>query len=170
MLMPALLGAHAVLLAASTAVSASRLEAARLLYPAAMQAHGAWDDLKFLIGDWTAENGEFSLRPDLDGRILVRRNRSTAKGARHEDLMVIYPAAANAPLRAIFWDNEDHVIQYKVTADGKSAVFVSEGDGSGPRYRLTYTSTGPAAISIQFEVAPPGKDFQVYLQAPARRR
>ena len=141
------------------------------LAAALLASSGQWDNLKFLIGDWTAESGAFSLRPDLDGKILVRKNRSTAKGAVHEDLMVIYsgPGAGNAGLRAIFWDNEDHVIQYKVTADGKQAVFVSDGE-QGPRYRLTYTSTAPAAISIKFEVAPPGKDFQVYLQAPARRQ
>ena len=139
------------------------------LAAALLASSGQWDNLKFLIGDWTAESGAFNLRPDLDGRILLRKNRSTAKGAVHEDLMVIYRGAGNAGLRAIFWDNEDHVIQYKVTADGKQAVFVSDGD-QGPRYRLTYTSTGPAAILIKFEVAPPGKEFQVYLQAPARRR
>ena len=92
------------------------------------------------------------------------------KGPVHEDLMVIYPAAENAPLRAIFWDNEGHVIPYQITADGKQAVLLSDANAPGPRYRLTYTAMGPRAIEIKFEVAPPGKDFQVYLQAPAHRR
>jgi hypothetical protein len=140
------------------------------LAAALLASSGQWDSLKFLMGDWTAEGGSFSLRPELGGKILVRTNHSETKGAVHEDLMVIYPATSNATLRASYWDNEGHIINYTITADGKRAVFLSDGDAAGPRYRLSYENTGPGAIRIQFEVAPPAKDFQTYLQSSARRR
>ena len=107
-----------------------------------------------------ADGGGFSLRPELGGKVLVRRNLSGA----HEDLMVIDPDGAD------YWDNEGHVIHYTVTADGKSAVFLSKEDAPGPRYRLTYVSTGADTVSIKFEIAPPGKPFQLYLEGKARRK
>jgi hypothetical protein len=139
------------------------------LAAAMLASSGQWDGLKFLIGDWSAQDGAFSLNQELNGRILVRKNHSTAKGNVHDDLMVIYRDSANDSIRATFWDNEGHVIQYKVTANGNSAVFQSDASAPGPQYRLTYENKGPAQISIRFEVAPPGKDFQIYLHATANR-
>lgn len=120
----------------------------------------SWDSLRFLQGDWVAEGASFSLRPELGGKILVRHNKTGA----HEDLMVIQGNHAD------YWDNEGHVIRYTVTADGKSAVFLSEGDAAGPRYRLTYILTAADTVSIKFEIAPPGKPFQKYLEGNARRK
>ena len=71
---------------------------------------------------------------------------------------------------ADYWDNEGHVIHYKIAADGKSAVFVSPEDAAGPRYRLTYVLTAANTVSIKFEIAPPGKPFQTYLEGKARRK
>ena len=140
------------------------------LAAAMLASPGPWDNLKFLEGDWVAEGGSFTFHQELESKILVRKNRAETKGAVHEDLMVVYPAAGNAPLRAIYWDNEGHIIHYTIKADGKQAVFLSEGDASGPRYRLTYENTGPGKVDIKFEVAPPGKEFQMYLQGSARRK
>ena len=134
--------------------------AALLLMLALCLRADSWDSLKFLEGEWTAEGGGFRFKQELGGKVLVRRNKSGT----HEDLMVI---AGN---HADYWDNEGHVIHYNWTADGKSAVFLSEGDAAGPRYRLTYTSTGADSVSIRFEIAPPGKGFQKYLEGAARRK
>src|SRR5712692_4440664 len=63
-----------------------------------------WGPLQFLVGQWTGEgggepgqgSGSFSFTPDLQGKILVRKNvaeypPSKEKPAyRHDDLMVIY--------------------------------------------------------------------------------
>ena len=117
------------------------------------------DALKWLEGEWTAEGGQFDFRRELNGKILVRHN----KQATHEDLMVIQNNHAD------YWDNEGHVIRYKLTAGDKSAVFVSENE-SGMRYRLTYKSTAPGKVSITFEMAPPGKDFQTYLKGDAQKK
>jgi hypothetical protein len=135
------------------------------LFAALLAPASTLDSLRFLQGDWIAEGGSFSLQPELDGKILVRRNHSQPAGAKaHEDLMVIHPGGAD------YWDNEGHVIHYAVTADGKSAVFLSREDGAGPRFRLTYVSTGANTVSIKFEVAPPGKPFQTYLEGKAQRK
>jgi hypothetical protein len=119
-----------------------------------------FESLRFLQGEWVAEGGGFSLKPELGGKILVRRNKSGT----HEDLMVIQGGHAD------YWDNEGLVIRYGVTADGKSAVLLSEGDAASPRYRLTYTLTATDTVSIKFEIAPPGKPFQKYLEGSARRK
>jgi hypothetical protein len=120
----------------------------------------SFDSLRFLQGEWVAEGGGFSLKPELGGKVLVRRNKSGA----HEDLMVIQGGHAD------YWDNEGHAIRYTVTADGKSAVLISDGDAAGPRYRLAYTLTAADTVSIKFEIAPPGKPFQKYLEGSARRK
>lgn len=131
-----------------------------VLFAAMLAGAGPFDSLRFLQGDWVAEGGSFSLRPELGGKVLVRHNLSGS----HEDLMVISHDGAD------YWDNEGHVIRYTVTADGKSAVFLSKEDAPGPRYRLTYVSTGADTVSIKFEIAPPGKPFQLYLEGKARRK
>ena len=150
------------------------------LFAALLAPAGAWDSLHFLEGEWIGEGsgqpgqgtGGFSLRRELDGKILVRRNRAEYPATKdrpaylHEDLMVIYPDAK----RAVYFDSEGHVIHYAIEADGKSAVFVSEPDPAAPRYRLTYRTTGADTISILFEVSQPGKDFQKYIEAKARRK
>ena len=146
---------------------------------------GAWDSLRFLEGEWIGEgggepgqasSGGYTFLPELDGKILVRRNRSAYPATKdhaafvHEDLMVVYPGAAGKAPHAIYWDNEGHVIRYEITADGKSAVFLSEPDPAAPRYRLTYTSTGAGKVSIKFEIAPPGQPFRTYVEGSARKK
>ncbi len=146
----------------------------------------SWDSLGFLMGDWIGEGGggpgqgegSFSFTPDLQGRILVRKNQAkypaTAErpAFTHDDLMVVYQEAPPA-MRADYFDNEGHVIRYtvEVSKDGNSAVFLSEPSSSGPRFRLTYAKTGADTVSIKFEIAVPGKpEFTPYLQAAARRK
>jgi len=157
-----------------------------LLLAAALAAGpGPLDSLKFLLGEWVGEGGgqpgqasggSYSFLPELDGRILVRRNRSAYPAGKdhaafvHEDLMVVYPGTAGKPPRADYWDNEGHAIHYEISSDGKSAVFLSEGEAAGPRYRLTYTSTAADRVTIRFEVAAPGKPFQMYLEGSAKRK
>ena len=70
-----------------------------------------WDRWQFLIGDWIGEGsgqpgqgtGGFSLQPDLEGRVLVRKNRADYPAAKdrpafsHQDLMVVYPEGLRFP-------------------------------------------------------------------------
>ena len=155
---------------------------AALLLPAALAA-ADWGPVEFLVGRWTGEgggepgtgSGAFTLAPDLQGRILVRKNFATYPAAagrpafRHDDLMIVYRDEQSA-LRAMYWDNEGHVIAYAVRAAADGGVtFVSDAPPGKMRYRLTYLPAGKDKIKIRFEIAPPGKEFSAYLEAAAHR-
>jgi hypothetical protein len=156
---------------------------AALFMPAVLSA-GNWGPVEFLVGRWTGEgggepgtgSGAFTLTPDLQGKILVRKSFAAYPAAadrpafRHDDLMVVYRDEASAELRAMYWDNEGHAIAYTVqpAADG-GITFLSDAPPTQMRYRLTYLSWGKDKIRIRFEIAPPGKDFTTYLDAAAHR-
>lgn len=157
---------------------------------AAQQAPPAvsWDSLKFLAGKWVGEGaaetgqaggGYCSFEPGLQGKVLVRKNHAEYPATSehpaivHDDLMIIYPDQARHQLRAFYTDNEGHVIQYTVTAsaDFKAAVFLGDLDPGAPRYRLTYTLTQPGHMTVDFEMAPPGKpdQFQKFIAGKLRK-
>jgi hypothetical protein len=146
-----------------------------------------WGTLEYLVGDWTGEGGgvpgqgggSFSFKPDLQGKVIVRKNRAEYPATKeraafvHDDLMVVYRDAADDPIHAIYFDSEGHTIGYRVqgSADGSAIVFVSAADTPGPRYRLTYTRVDQKSLKIKFEMAPPGhtEEFATYIEASARR-
>ncbi|HET6326076.1 MAG TPA: hypothetical protein VFG04_15470 [Planctomycetaceae bacterium] len=144
-----------------------------------------WADFRFLIGTWVSGgkpedgSGRFSLEPDLQGKVLVRRNSASvpaAKGqaaAKHEDLMVVYSDARGEHFRATYFDSEGHVIDYSVSPlpDKQGLVFVSNPKLPGPCFRLTYTKAAGGEVAVKFEIAPPGKadQFRTYLQGLVKR-
>ncbi len=146
-----------------------------------------WAPYRFLIGTWTGEGqgqpgnttGTATFKLDLAGRILVRTSRTSvpARGRQpaytHEDLLVVYRDAPGQPMRAIYWDNEDHTIEYDVTAspDGKAVTFVSTASAAAPRFRLVYTRLDASRVDVKFEMAPPGSPdaFKVYTQGVTRK-
>jgi hypothetical protein len=147
---------------------------------------GSWGPVESLIGDWTGEggggpgqgSGSFSFKPDLQGKILVRKNRAEYPATKeraafvHDDLMVVFRDSPEAALHAIYFDSEGHTIRYEVQAasDG-GVVFVSGAEPAAPRYRLTYSWPEQDRVKIKFEIAPPGKpeQFGTYIEASARR-
>jgi hypothetical protein len=155
------------------------------------QAYGnedAWAEYKFLLGEWVGEgsgepgkgSGGFSFVSELQGKILVRRNRAEypAAGGKpaftHEDLMVLYRGQGNKPPEAIYFDSEGHIINYKLafSEDKRTLTFLSEAVPSAPRFRLSYTKEEGEKLKIRFEIAPPGKpdDFRPYITATVRRK
>lgn len=143
-----------------------------------------WAPWAFLLGEWKGEGsgapgeggGAFTLLPELERKVLVRRNTSDYPAANgrpavhHEDLMVI--SAEGGATRATYWDNEGHVIRYNVAIKASGVLeMTSEPQPASPRFRLTYTSTGPEAVSIRFELSPPGKDeaWKTYVEGRATR-
>jgi hypothetical protein len=146
-----------------------------------------WGPVQFLVGEWTGEggggpgqgSGSFSFKPDLQGKVLVRKNRAEYPATKeraafvHDDLMVVYRDAPEAAPHAIYFDSEGHTIRYEVQAapDRGAVVFVSPAEASAPRYRLTYTRVDQDRLTIKFEIAPPGKpaQFATYIEAGARR-
>jgi hypothetical protein len=142
-----------------------------------------WGPAQFLVGNWTGDgggqlgqgSGAFSFSPDLQGKILVRKNFAEYPAAngkpafRHDDLMILYRDETTHGLRATYFDSEEHVISYAVKPVEGGVVFVSEGAPSTTRFRMTYTSTGKDTLKIKFETAAPGKEFAPYIEAAAHR-
>ena len=78
-------------------------------------------------------------------------------------------ASHNTSIFALYLDSEGHVIYYTVsTPDPHTAVFLSQGPSSAPKFRLTYhlEGIGPKAVmSGKFQMAAPGSDdFHSYLE------
>jgi hypothetical protein len=89
-----------------------------------------WQAVRFLEGTWEAQtpggasgpavSGTYVFRKELDGHILARHSSSdNCKGPSnfdcdHHDLLYIYQESAAQPLKAIYFDNEGHVIHYDV--------------------------------------------------------
>jgi hypothetical protein len=138
-----------------------------------------WMKMSFLIGEWQgigtgapgAAVGGTSFAFELKKNVLVRKNWATyppkqgeTEGVSHEDLMLIFPATGGSGLKAIYFDNEGHVIEYAVSfpGHGDSAVFESDPAKAGPRFRLSYSLSGDGKLAIVFSMAMPGADFKEY--------
>jgi hypothetical protein len=140
-----------------------------------------------LLGEWSGEGGgapgsgggTCSFKFDLQEHVLVRRNHSEypASGNRpataHDDLMVIYPGSGEDESRAIYFDNEGHVIKYAATwsATGDTLTFVSEPATGTPQFRLIYKKQDAQTWTLSFEIAPPGQSgtFKPYVSGRLRR-
>jgi len=142
-----------------------------------------WGPLQFLVGHWVGDgsgepgkaSGEFSFAPDLQGKVLVRKSfaayppQNGKPAYRHDDLMIVYRDSDSRRLQAVFFDSEGHTIRYGISPADGGVVFVSDGAGGQPRFRLTYTGAGKDRLKLTFEIAVPGKDFAKYLEASAHR-
>ncbi len=146
-----------------------------------------WSHWQFLVGTWegggSGEPGEglggFSFAFDLDEKILVRKSRvdypakpGEKTGLSHRDLLIVYPSAAGANFRAIYFDSEGHVINYGVTFPEQqpSVIFESDPSQPGPRFRLAYDLDSKGTLKITFSIAAPGGPFKVYVQGTAQRK
>jgi len=134
--------------------------------------------LAFMVGDWTSSGegqgagagGVSGIHPELDGRILVRRDHVLVKaGGAFDIFMVVYPDRGG--LRAEFIDTEGHTIHYAATpGPGPSVTFESPGAAQAPGFRLTYAAVSPDRLHIRFEIAPPGGAYKPYSEGDVVRR
>lgn len=160
-------------------------EAGRL-YAQTAAAKDPWAPLQFLVGTWAGEGsgepgptgtGGFAFSFELDNQILVRKNWAKyapspgeKTGTSHEDLMIIYPDSGHAAIRAIYFDNEGHVINYVASFPAKQSVtFESGASQPGPRYRLTYELGSDSKLVIVFSIAAPGQPFKEYTRGVVHR-
>jgi uncharacterized protein YaiE (UPF0345 family) len=147
----------------------------------------AWQSLSFLEGTWDAKTtgssgveagGSYTFRRELEGHVLARHSRTDAgcKGpenydCEHGDLLYVYEEAPGQPVKAIYFDNEGHVIHYDVSTPALgTVVFLSEGSRPGPQFRLAY-ELKDSVMSGRFQMRMPGQtEWRSYLEWSGRRK
>jgi len=139
----------------------------------------------FLVGEWVASgsgqpgasSGIAVFARGLQDQVILRNSYAEYPPAdgrpasRHDDLMVIY-GVSGVGARADYYDNEGHVIRYILTSPAPGqAVFLSEANDGGPRFRLSYTLEANGVLKGEFAVAPPGaqRPFRPYLTWESRK-
>ncbi len=146
-----------------------------------------WKPLQFLIGTWEAKTtggssgavstGTYSFQLELRNHILSRHTiAADCKGpadynCEHSDLLYVYQDAPGKPYRAIFFDNEGHVIHYGVSVPHPASVaFTSDPSTPGPEYRLSYELKGEVMFG-KFDIRMPGRtEFTTYLEWSGGRK
>jgi hypothetical protein len=150
--------------------------------PKPAPAADAFAPVRFLVGAWQGEgvgvpgqsSGAASFRFELEGKTLIRRSfADSAAGhgrpaSHHEDLMTLFEEGGH--LKALYLDNEGHIIHYLVAPVPGGVAFTSE-PGPGPRFRLSYLQQADGLVTVRFEMAPPAapEGFKTYLEAATRK-
>src|SRR5258708_2043922 len=150
-----------------------------------------WEPLRSLVGAWegtgSGQPGTSRIQREyrlvLNDKYIQVQNKSTyepqpknPKGEVHQDwgMMSFDKARKTFVLRQ--FHVEGFVNQYVMTtsnADGKTIVFTSESIENIPagfRARETYKILGPDEFKEVFEVAEPGKDFELYSEGHFKRK
>jgi hypothetical protein len=153
---------------------------ARIAAPAE-SADDSWKPLQFLMGTWEARTqggsagaaaiGTYTFVPELRNHVLARHSSSgKCKGpadfdCEHADLLYVYREAPGQSYKAIYFDNEGHVIHYAVSVPTPTtAILQSEPSGPGPEFRIVYELKG-ATMYGKFQLRAPGQtEFQSYLE------
>jgi len=150
-----------------------------------------WAPLKYFVGKWEGTGSgqpgvskvQREYRLVLNDKFLRVQNRSTydpqpknPKGEIHDDWGMIGFDKTRKQFVFRQFHVESFVIQYvltSVSADGKTIVFTSESIENIPagwRSRETYKIISADEFVEVFELAGPGKDFQVYSEARLLRK
>ena len=94
--------------------------------------------VRFLVGEWKGEGngqpgqstGAATFGFELEGKALVRHSHADYPAANgrpashHEDLMAVF--AEGGQLKALYLDNEGHIIRYSVSAVPEGVAFTSD--------------------------------------------
>jgi hypothetical protein len=141
----------------------------------------AWKPLECLIGTWEAKtqggsagaagSGTYSFKTELRDHVLARHSsNSGCKGPAdfdcdHGDLLYVYPDGGAKSYKAIYLDNEGHVIHYEVSAPTPTTViFLSNPSQPGPQFQLSYERKGSTMYG-KFQMRMPGQtEFKSYLE------
>lgn len=161
-----------------TALILLALCAASLQAQTPKPASDPFASVSFLVGTWSAQaqgstgaaaTGAYSFGMELGNHVLARHSSTGGcKGPAdydcgHSDLLYVY--AEGRGLKAIFFDNEGHVIHYDVSVpEPNTAVFLSDAAVPGPMFRLTYTLKD-GVMSGKFQMQMPGQtEWKSYLE------
>jgi hypothetical protein len=148
------------------------------------QQYDNWDEWNWLIGKWKGEGsgqpgaggGTFSFFFDLDSNIIIRKSHSEYPATEnkpetiHDDLMIVYPDISGSPIKAIYFDNEGHTINYTISYMEQSIVLTSERIPDSPVFRLTYTSLDKKTVHTRFEISQDGEKFMTYIEGKSKKR
>ena len=148
------------------------------------QQDTTWNHWNWLAGDWIGEgsgtpgqgSGWFSFTPELNGKIIVRKSHSEYPAAKdkpeiiHDDLMVVYLDDDQQPNKAIYFDNEGHIINYTITYSDANIVFTSSKALNSSVFRLTYIPLNKETINVKFEMSRDGLNFQTYVEGKSVRK
>ena len=150
-----------------------------------------WAPFHWFTGDWSGDSEgqpgkgkyERSYTVILNKKFIEVKNKSSyppsqqnPKGEVHEDRGFISYDRARKVFVLRQFHIEGFVTQYKLevmSPDGKTIVFISEGIENIPagfRAKETYRVIGENEFTETFEMAEPGKEFEVYSKATLRRR
>ena len=146
----------------------------------------AWIPMKAFIGEWRGTGGgepgegryKRTYKFIFGSKFIEIRNKSTykpqpknPKGEVHEDVGYISYDKMRKTFVLRQFHKEGFVNQYKlekISEDGKEMVFVSESIENIPmgwRAKETYRFINNDEFTETFELAAPGKDFEVYSKA-----
>ena len=142
------------------------------------QQNQQWEKWDWLIGEWKGEGdgqtgkggGTFSIKPDLDNKVLVRKNHAeypattTKPKIVHDDLTIVYMDISGTPSKAIYFDNEGHTINYTISYADTSIILTSDKQPNSPVFRLTYTLNNGESVSVKFEMSRDGEKFMTYTE------
>jgi hypothetical protein len=150
-----------------------------------------WQPFNFFVGKWEGTGAgkpgvskvEREYRLTLNKKFLHVHNVSTyelqpknPKGEIHEDWGMIGFDKSRKQFVFRQFHVESFVIQYvttNISADGKTIVFTSESIENIPagwRARETYNIVNADEFVEVFELAGPGKEFEIYSEARLRRK
>jgi hypothetical protein len=151
------------------------------------QSPDPWKAVRFLLGTWEAKthggsagaaaSATYTFRLELRDHVLARHSASAGCtgpadfDCEHGDLLYLYQDAAGLPLKAIYFDNEGHVIHYELTTPGpNTAVLVSAASQNSPQFRLIYQLQGEMMLG-KFQMRMPGQsEFRSYLEWSGGRK
>jgi hypothetical protein len=160
-----------------------------LAFAAAPAADPVWKPLEFFVGSWEGTGQgkagiskvERSYQFVLNGRFLEARNKSiyapqekNPKGEVHEDWGLFSYDRGRKKFVLRQFHVEGFVNQYSLEASSdKQLIFTSESIENIPagwRARETYRFLSNSEFIEIFELAAPGKDFEVYTETRFKRR
>lgn len=174
-----------------TIIAVTLIVAATTFFAQSNTTADVWQPMKYFVGQWEGTGkgkpGESKVQRDyrfvLNGRFLQVQNRSqyapqpaNPKGESHEDWGLISFDKSRKQFVLRQFHVEAFVTQYVVTsvsADGKTIVFTSESIENIPagwRARETYRIVSDDEFTETFELAGPGKEFEVYTENRLRRK
>jgi hypothetical protein len=146
-----------------------------------------FQSLSFLEGEWSAATaggagtpnviGTYVFRKELGGHVLARHSsNASCKGpsdfdCEHGDLLYVFVEGPEHDLKAIYFDNEGHVIHYSVSAPTSSSViFLSDPSIPGPQFRLVY-ELKDKVMSGKFQMHMPSQsEWKSYLEWSGARK